>query len=578
MGVSATSIVQIWDTGATTNGGGFDSTIANAGTDYSKQTSAQAALTGLTSAGAGNVLLCGTANTAWIGNWICMTGGTNVNQGFYQITGATANTDITLSTRKDGTSVASGVVASGTGNVGGAFKLGATSANRTDDDFFEAASNSGGAIYYIKGSHTTGGAISIAATGTATAKNMVVGFSSTNGDNPSIASGNQPSINCGANALVFGTHWEVAYCTITGTAAAMTTMGGNCKVTSCKLSNTSGTANRTAITLGNVSSLIIGCDLASTNGYAAAFPNANVHTFIGCRIHDSVSGIRPSAAFSGNLIVNKNIISGCSTAGIDLSAGAFTGQAMISGNTLYGASTPAGIGLSFAASSGGINLISNIIANWTTGVSGAGAITAQWSLNNNFSGNTTDRTNWSSGTGDIALAPSFTNAGAGDFSTGTNMQQVGGLGSSFPAGLTPTYEDIGASRSNYAGWFTDVDLSKIDSAYSFKYNTLGSNNRTGTATIPSLTDTKTGVAGYGGTGTYDGSDRWTSIPAGKVLVSQGAYKANSTSNNVTPTYDDTNLVNSNVKSGVTYGVTGVGSYTATGGSSASAGVGKMRVN
>jgi hypothetical protein len=86
MGVSATSIAQIWDTGATTNGGGFDSTIANAGTDYSKQTGAQASLTGLTSAGAGNVLLCVTANVQWIGNWICMTGGTNVNQGFYQLT------------------------------------------------------------------------------------------------------------------------------------------------------------------------------------------------------------------------------------------------------------------------------------------------------------------------------------------------------------------------------------------------------------------------------------------------------------------------------------------------------------
>lgn len=117
------------------------------------------------------------------------------------------------------------------------------------------------------------------------------------------------------------------------------------------------------------------------------------------------------------------------------------------------------------------------------------------------------------------------------------------------AAKTPTYVDVGAATNvktgvsygvgltgSYDGSdrYTDPDLSKIDSAYSFKYNTTGANNRTGTATIPSLANTKTGVAGYGGTGTYDGSDRWTD--PGEANVANGVqYKANSTTNNKTGT-------------------------------------------
>jgi hypothetical protein len=59
-------------------------------------------------------------------------------------------------------------------------------------------------------------------------------------------------------------------------------------------------------------------------------------------------------------------------------------------------------------------------------------------------------------------------------------------------------------------------------------------NTTGTLVVPSLANTKTGVAGDGGTGTYDGSDRWTDVGITNVR-SGSAYKANSTSNNRTGT-------------------------------------------
>lgn len=64
--------------------------------------------------------------------------------------------------------------------------------------------------------------------------------------------------------------------------------------------------------------------------------------------------------------------------------------------------------------------------------------------------------------------------------------------------------------------------------------TIAGVSKTGTVVVPSLANTKTGVAGDGGTGTYDGSDRWTD--PGESNVSAGVqYKANSTSLNKTGT-------------------------------------------
>lgn len=59
---------------------------------------------------------------------------------------------------------------------------------------------------------------------------------------------------------------------------------------------------------------------------------------------------------------------------------------------------------------------------------------------------------------------------------------------------------------------------------------------TGTVVVPSLANTKTGVAGDGGTGTYDGSDRW-SDPGITNVRSATAYKANNTANNRTGSLD-----------------------------------------
>lgn len=82
-----------------------------------------------------------------------------------------------------------------------------------------------------------------------------------------------------------------------------------------------------------------------------------------------------------------------------------------------------------------------------------------------------------------------------------------------------SYSDPGEANVRSATGYTQAGVSK-----------------TGTLVVPSLANTKTGVAGDGGTGTYDGSDRWTD--PGESNVADGvAYKANSTTNNKTGTLD-----------------------------------------
>jgi hypothetical protein len=113
-------------------------------------------------------------------------------------------------------------------------------------------------------------------------------------------------------------------------------------------------------------------------------------------------------------------------------------------------------------------------------------------------------------------------------------------------GGTGTYD--GSDR------WTDPGVANVRSGTAYKAGST-SNNRTGSLPVPSLSDVKTGVAGDGGTGTYDGSDRW-SDPGVANVIGQ-SYKANSTTSNRTGTA--TVPAASLVLSGTSYGVGGNGS-------------------
>lgn len=131
-----------------------------------------------------------------------------------------------------------------------------------------------------------------------------------------------------------------------------------------------------------------------------------------------------------------------------------------------------------------------------------------------------------------AVIPSAANVRSGtsvDATTGTlvvptlSNTKIGVAGD----GGTGTYD--GSDR------WSDPLIANVRSGTAYKVNST-SNNRTGTLDLPAVTSVKTGVTfdGASQTGTYDGSDRW-SDPGVANTRSGTAYKANSTTNNRTGT-------------------------------------------
>jgi hypothetical protein len=116
-------------------------------------------------------------------------------------------------------------------------------------------------------------------------------------------------------------------------------------------------------------------------------------------------------------------------------------------------------------------------------------------------------------------------------------------------GVTGTYD--GSDR------WTTPSAGDLRSGIQLKSNST-TLNFTGTLTVPSLANTKIGVAGDGGTGTYDGSDRY-SDPGILNVRSGTTYMFNSTSSNRTGLLDLP--LTANVLTGVTYdSATKTGTY------------------
>jgi hypothetical protein len=113
MSISASTVWEVRNAGSDTNGGGF---VAGAtGTDWSQQASPQYTPTGMTSSGAGSIVLYTSASADMVGNIINITGGTNFTTGWYQITAVSVG--VSFTTDRASTT---GVGAIGTGNIGGA--------------------------------------------------------------------------------------------------------------------------------------------------------------------------------------------------------------------------------------------------------------------------------------------------------------------------------------------------------------------------------------------------------------------------------------------------------------------------
>ena len=115
MAINATCVWEVRDDGADTNGGGYDSAVSGAGTDYSQQAAAQLALTDVVANGTTTLTSAtGGFTSAMIGNAIYLQGGTGALAATWRmVTGRTDTNTITVdATVAAGTGI--------TGNLGGA--------------------------------------------------------------------------------------------------------------------------------------------------------------------------------------------------------------------------------------------------------------------------------------------------------------------------------------------------------------------------------------------------------------------------------------------------------------------------
>ncbi len=433
--IAATTVWEIQQdaTANNVNGGGFNPSNASPGTDRSQTTAAFDSGTDLASAD-GDAIPCVITSASHNfdaddhGNIIHITAGTGWTVGWYEIVSTSGNA-ATLD-RACGTD---GAKTNGTWYLGGAMSL-----NSTLDSEFFAQLIAGNTVYikYNASAIAMGETMSVSSHGTALLPINIVGYNTTRTLTNVDAS--RPTINIAANGWTGGNYWRYKNLIFTMTMTDGMTLGSYGNMENCKATNSSGTADRTALN-GSSGFIILNSEVASTNGIAVKLGGGA--KLIGSYVHDSKNCVNLLSTYG---VVWGNIISGCTTAGITITA-TYDYQ-FIAYNTLNGnAVTPAGTGIITTDSE--VNFIfGNIIANWATGINWNADTKINYLDYNNFYNNTTaHRTNITT-TGPNNLDdtdPSFTNVGAGDFSVGTSMKAKG-LPGVFPGELSTGYLDLGA--------------------------------------------------------------------------------------------------------------------------------------
>jgi hypothetical protein len=121
MAIQNTAQWWIRTDGDDTNGGGYDSGISGAGTNYSDQALPQLSRTDFATSGVGSTTLTsgGGFTSDMIGNSIRLSAGTNLTLGDYFITAYTSSTEVTLDRAPDN---GGGGVSGATGKLGGAWR------------------------------------------------------------------------------------------------------------------------------------------------------------------------------------------------------------------------------------------------------------------------------------------------------------------------------------------------------------------------------------------------------------------------------------------------------------------------
>lgn len=395
MALASGTVFEVRTTGSQNNSGGFYDRTPGTSVDYSQQDSAQLTLTDLACVQASTTLTSATGGftEAMEGNLIHITAGTNFTAGWYEVVDYTDTNTVTL----DRTAATAGNGSSGTGYVGGAFKIGGS----LDDDFANALV-AGNTVYIKAGTYSLGESVSGANDGTAASPIIIYGYNSSRGDAPT--GDNRPLIQCGAYRFEVITYWQCHHLRFTGSGDGVIKHKDYSIIRNCKVENSSASANKYAIS--GQRSFIVECEVVCTNGYAMQIGYEG-HTLL-CYIHDSNIGIDITGD-RGSII--NCVIDTCSTTGIDLTTHK---ELLIFSNTIYSCGN--GIAGTNAYSNA---IFNNIISGCTTGANWSSSI-GQNHWDYNCWNNTTDVTNVTKGSNAVTADPLLKDPGNGDFTLDTD--------------------------------------------------------------------------------------------------------------------------------------------------------------
>lgn len=441
---AAPSATTVWEfnssgTAGMLNGCGFDTAYAATRTDYSLQNQAEIYTNNTDGAATGtttftNVLATFTQQME--GNYIHITnGGTGLSTGWFELLTYTDAHNVVLD-RTPGTGTGATYYVGGNCDLTGSLV----------DSFFEQIV--GGNTVFIKagtyGAMTS--SISVAATScSGTTPCNIFGYTTTRsgvGDTPTGTG--RPLIDVSTLLWTAGQYQNLNNIRFTGSAATMLTTGIGTINKNLYAINTSGTADRTAVSVG-VESAIINSELISTNGRGINIGIGDGSKVIGSYIHDSKDCVRIGKS---NGLFAFNIIDNCTNSGINFTGTASSGVAV--NNTIYGLeSSLVGTGILFDNSTSIIfnTLYNNLIYGWATPIA---QTTAQQKSNsgsyNNLYNNTNAVSNYTLDATDLALDPAWVSGPPTtslDWRVGTNMKAVAFPGA-FNGTNTTGYLDIGA--------------------------------------------------------------------------------------------------------------------------------------
>lgn len=447
MAIGSTAIWRVRIGGSNTNGGGYDASIAGAGTDYSQQDAAQ--LTHVDGVGNGTTTFTsalGNFTSAMVGNGLYISGGT-LTAGWYFIITFNSATSVVLD-RSPGTGTG------GTYAVGGAWA-----------DPWANVTSTGplvpGNIIYVRGAgsdnpgsndYTKSGGSYV----TPTSGNTTVGLIKFIGENgrPRLSSDGLMYYNY--IAVSFENFYFTASGTSNGQLGILNQQGG---AQSGTIINCVFDQNGKDITCATINGLMMGCEcFSSTTNSGAAGTNAAIKTtnygaiVDGCNIHD-VWGDGVTFANDMETLTNS-IIAKCTGNGVTLPASTSYFRGHVSRNTIDGNK---GHAVTVAATSGLIaydfygNLITNHTGAGKYGINVAAGTTAVndatkmfWDFNW-FYNNTANYNAISGGPHDTTgTDPKYKSQSTEDYTlTGASTA----LNNGFPTGANPTLP-IGASPAS----------------------------------------------------------------------------------------------------------------------------------